>query len=166
MPNCYITNSHLLKKPNYRYYFKPFNKIDAFIMDFRDKEELQNILIRCPNYFELLETDTFQTYTVFCNKMPLLIIFWSDDLYGNREICMLAGKDIKYNFNHKVLGVIKDILDIALCGCKRLQSLISEDKTNKRFIEFLGFKQEFKMPCYGFNNEPMFMYSIINPYLK
>ncbi|NCB00851.1 MAG: hypothetical protein EOM67_01620 [Spirochaetia bacterium] len=150
----------------HRYYFAKFKHKDAYLINIRDKDEISRLLDIAPNMFESLEKEELEAYTVFKDKNPLLIVYWKTNVYGARELCMIAGESLKDDFNHKVLYIINTILDMVKTGCYRVHSLVAENETNKRFLEYLGFDQESKMEFAGFDGDHMYMYSWVQRHIR
>jgi hypothetical protein len=45
-----------------------------------------------------------------------------------------------------------------MASYKRVECIVAENATNKRFIEFLGFTQECKLKNYNFDGSDIYLY--------
>jgi hypothetical protein len=139
---------------------KQFIPLDAKIMSFRDQNEYQCILAVCPYYFEnLLEMCEGNAFSVFKNGEIICITGWAPPIQNFCEIWFFASENLNEKFNKDVYNAFKMILNKAKSEWERIQTTCKENKRNKRFLEFLGFKQECLMRKYGFKGEDMYLYA-------
>lgn len=140
-----------------------FEPVDAVNFNFRDKNEARNILRINPQYFQLLPTVCDgNVYSINRNGKIIIIIGWtSDAYYGSATMFFFACENLEKEFDGNVLRALRKILNFAKLSHKRVQSTCSENKRNKRFLEFMGFKQECLMKKAGFDCTDLYLYSIV-----
>lgn len=138
------------------FYMKKFEQKDAYLLDFLDKAELLQILEAEPCYFDIVFAT--ESYTVFRENEPVLIVFWFDDIFKNRELGMFAGKNLDKYFCKSLFVLMKDILELAKIGKKRVQAKCTKNLKYSRFLEALGFEKEATLLAYGFGGTDMNSY--------
>jgi hypothetical protein len=139
---------------------KQFIPLDAKIMSFRDREEYQGLTSAYPLYFEELPgMCRGNAFSIFKNGEIICIAGWAPSLMNFCEFFFFASEKLKDNFDKEVYNAFKMILSKAQSQWERIQTTCKEDKRNKRFMEFFGFKQECLMKKYGFGGESMYLYA-------
>lgn len=139
---------------------KQFIPQDVRIMKFRDQDEYQCILAAAPYYFEnLLEICRGNAFSVFENGEIICITGWAPSIQNFCEIWFFASENLNEKFNKDVYNAFKMILNKAKSEWERIQTTCKENERNKRFLEFLGFRQECFMRKYGFKGEDMYLYA-------
>jgi hypothetical protein len=135
---------------------------NAYVMRFRDKDEYENIMKKCPQYFNILNNIcNDNVYSIYKSNQLIAITGWMPSIQNFCEIFFFACEDLDQKFDKSVLSAFKMILNKAKSGFERIQTTCKENSRNKRFLEFLGFKQECLMKKYGFNGEDMYQYALI-----
>ena len=141
---------------------KYYHPADANSFKFRDIDEIQNILARDPTYLDtLVQSSQGNVYTIWIDDEPIVIAGWALSLYDNATLFMFASQKLKQKFNKEILKDLKTIAEIPKTIYKRVDCIVAENDVNKRFIEFLGFKQECKLKKYNFNKKDMYLYVFI-----
>ncbi|MDR1983136.1 MAG: hypothetical protein LBQ08_05080 [Holosporaceae bacterium] len=141
---------------------KQFHPVDAKLMKFRDRKLVNYILARTPYYFEnLAEGCEGNFYTVFKNEEICFLAGWTPSLLNYCDIFFFASQNLKKLFDREVYQAMKMILNKCQNEWERAQTWCAQDDINKRFLEFLGFKQECLMQKYGPNGEDAYLYARI-----
>jgi hypothetical protein len=129
-------------------------------MKFNDRDEYQCLLAACPYYFDnLLEMCQGNAFSVFKNGELICITGWTQSMQNFSEIWFFASENLHEKFDKEVYQAFKMILGSAQSMWGRIQTTCKEIAKNKRFLEFLGFKQECLMKKYGFHGEDMYLYA-------
>jgi hypothetical protein len=141
-------------------YYKPF---DATIFRFRDVKEVHNLISRVPTYFEDLNVAADgNAFTIWADEWtPVAIGGWSVSIYDTATIFMMASVDLDKKFNKEIMRDIKTVVNAPKKLYKRTDALVAGNDKNKRFIEFLGLKQEAILQKYDFDGGNMYLYSYI-----
>jgi hypothetical protein len=140
---------------------KYYHPADVNVFKFNDLFEIKNILQRDPNYLDsLVQIAQGNVYTIW-DDTPLAIAGWVPSLYDNASLFMFASANLSQKFNKEILKDFIAIADMTKSLYKRVDCIIAENKTNKRFIEFLGFKQEAILKNYNFDGADMYLYAFI-----
>jgi hypothetical protein len=139
---------------------KYYHKADVNQFKFRDLEEVRNILRTYPKYFDdLVAIAQGNVYTIWVDeKTPVMIGGWTVCPYHNASLFMMASKELDGRFNKTILQDINTVVNMPKSMYKRVESVIAENERNKRFIEFLGFKQESVLKKHDFDGSDMYMY--------
>lgn len=146
----------------HKLYVKSFVPSDALLMNFRDKEEYNELLRVIPNYFtELAEMCQGNAYTIYKDNEIIAITGWVPSIMNFCQIWFFAAEDLQQKFNIEAFRIFNSILEKAKQEWERIETTCKENKRNKRFLEKLGFKQECLMRKYGFFGEDMYLYAII-----
>ncbi len=147
--------------------FRQYTPSDLLNMDFSDTEEYNNLLSANPKYFsDLFRMSDGEMYTFTEGENVIYIAGFCKSLMNYRDVYLFSSNLMKHRFNLEALKSLKELMAYARVdknrhGLKaRLQTGCKNIQKNKRFLEFLGFKQECLMKQYGFNGEDMFLYSI------
>lgn len=141
---------------------KNYHPSDCRLMKFNDKDEYQNIIAKVPDYFILLpQACEGNVYSVWNGEKVIAITGWVGTLMSHAEMFFFASEKLHDQFNKDVLKAFRTILNSAKSQWKRLQTTCKDIDKNKRFLEFLGFKEECLMRKYGFNAEDMFLYALV-----
>ena len=142
---------------------KQYIPLDANLLKFRDQEEYIHILKAYPMYFEeLLAICQGNAYSIFKDGEIIAITGWVPSIQNFCQIWFFSSENLDKMFDKYVYNAFKMILNVAKSEWERIETTCKENKRNKRFLEFLGFKQECLMKKYGFNGEDMYLYALIS----
>lgn len=139
---------------------KYYHQSDCRLIKFNDKDEYQNIITKVPDYFIILpQACEGNVYSIWKEGKVIAITGWVGTLMSHAEIFFFASEELHEHFDKDVLKAFRTVLNSAKAQWKRLQTTCKDIDVNKRFLEFLGFKQECLMKKYGFNSEDMYLYA-------
>lgn len=148
-----------------KFFFDTFDYFDIYLFNFRNRKEINCIIKKRPNFFQLMHDKTV-AYTIFGinekeEKIPLIIAWKEQDFYDNTELGMFPSKELEDAFDHELLKQIKIVFKKLTCSDKRVYAYCTEDAVEKRFLEYLSFKQEGIHPKFGMLGETMYSYGYI-----
>lgn len=139
---------------------KYYHPSDYRLMKFNDMDEYKNIVDKIPDYFIVLpQVCEGNVFSIWKGDSIIAITGWLGTLMSHAEMFFFASEELHEQFDKDVLKAFKTVLNSAQSRWKRLQTTCKDIDRNKRFLEFLGFKQECLMKKYGFNEEDMFLYA-------
>ena len=141
---------------------KEFAPENVSVMQFNDKDEYENIMKTCPYYFDLLpQMCEGNVFSVYKNNQIIYIFGWIPSFQNFCQITFFASENLHKEFDKNVLTSVKTIFNKIKSSWERIETTCKENKKNKRFLEFFGFKQECLMKKYGFNGEDMYLYAYV-----
>ena len=133
-----------------------FETGDELGVDFADIERFGGAFGISDFLGNLLRICGGNVFTIRKDDEVLIISGCSMDALNNASMFMLASKKLSEKFDREVLRVMRE--GLSRVKSKRIQGTCTENPRYKRFLEFLGFKQECLMNKYGINGEDIYLY--------
>lgn len=141
---------------------KTYSIEDAERLNFRDVEEYYNLLEMYPDFFiRIPELAKDYSFTFVWNDRPAAIVLLIPQTKHSGEVIFFSDKELENMFDKSLLKAFRSVLNYYKNHFTRLQATCKRDKRNKRFLEFLGFKKEGLMKKSGYNQEDLYIYSIV-----
>ena len=150
-----------------KFKLREYSPADFYSMKFKDRNEIDNILA--------VKSDFFENLYIYCKDLGFTVcrgdeivcfLFGFKSYLGFIDVMLFSSKTFPEVFDKELLREIKKSISLAQAQTSRLQTVCSASDceigiTNRRFLEFMGFKQECLMRKYGFNNEDKYLYSLV-----
>ncbi|MDR1260810.1 MAG: hypothetical protein LBJ80_00070 [Rickettsiales bacterium] len=135
---------------------RPYSIYDAFSFDFKDQDELCDLLNEDIHYFHKIQNG----YTLYVKGEKVAIWYHVPVRKDVADIALFMSNKVFNTDLRVVLKVARDVVQILNGKYFRLQAAVKDSKPkNKRFIEHLGFTKEGTLRAFGPNRQTCIFYS-------